>query len=101
MKFLKEEDFKAEVIETKGKVLVDFYATWCGPCKMLSPIIEELDFEIGETVKICKVDVDECPKAAADYQIESIPTIMVFENGKPINKRVGYISKREILSLVE
>ena len=83
-----------------GKVLVDFFATWCGPCKMLTPILEEVASDRSDT-KIVKVDVDECEGIARQFGIMSIPTLIKFENGKIIDKKVGYISKEEITAWLE
>ena len=81
-------DFDNQIKE--GKVLVDFFATWCGPCKMLSPLVESLSKEHDE-LKVLKVDVDEAEAIAAEYNIYSIPTLIYFENGKPVRTSVGYI----------
>ena len=83
-----------------GKVLVDFFATWCGPCKMLTPILEEIASDRSDT-KIVKVDVDECEGIARQFGIMSIPTLLKFENGKIIDKKVGFISKEEITAWLE
>ena len=83
-----------------GKVLVDFFATWCGPCKMLTPILEEVASDRSDT-KIVKVDVDECEGIARQFGIMSIPTLIKFENGKIIDKKVGFISKEEITAWLE
>lgn len=85
---------------TSGKVLVDFFATWCGPCKMLTPILEEVASDRSDT-KIIKVDVDECGNVAKQFGIMSIPTLIKFENGKIIDKKVGFISKEEITTWLE
>lgn len=89
----KEEEFN-EII-TKGKVVVDFYANWCGPCKMLSPIIEELSNE-KENVEFIKVDIDEIETLPRKYNIMSIPTILVFEKGELIKSHIGYIDKDKL-----
>lgn len=81
-------------------VLVDFYANWCGPCKMLSPIVEELSNEINDVV-FAKVDVDESNDIAANFKIMSIPTIIIFKNGKLISKTVGFQSKSELKNFIE
>jgi len=94
-----EEQFKDFV---KGhKVLVDFYATWCGPCKMLSPILEELEESNELNMPIIKVDVDKISKVASLYQIQSIPTLMIFENGKPIKRSIGFMNKNQLLEFVK
>jgi thioredoxin 1 len=91
-----KKSFQSEVLDFKGKVLVDFWAEWCGPCQMLNPIIEEIASEKPE-VKIVKVNVDEEIDLAAQYNISSIPAIMIFDNGKPIKTIIGYRQKQEYL----
>ena len=85
-----------------GRVLVDFYATWCGPCKMLAPILEEVD-ERGEAgdLLIVKVDVDEAGEIAAKYGIQSIPTLILFENGKAVKSQLGYMPKPQLLNFLK
>ncbi|MFA5895023.1 MAG: thioredoxin [Candidatus Shapirobacteria bacterium] len=91
-----KKSFQSEVLDFKGKVLVDFWAEWCGPCQMLNPIIEEIASEKPD-VKIVKVDVDEEIDLAAQYNISSIPAIMIFDNGKPIKTIIGFRQKQEYL----
>lgn len=81
------ENFASEIAE--GSVLVDFWATWCGPCRMQAPILEKLDAELNGAVKIGKVDVDECPEIAAAFGIMSIPTLIAFKDGEAVTMRVG------------
>ena len=80
----------------KGKVLVDFFATWCGPCKMLSPILEKVASE-HEDLTVLKVDVDEVGDVAAKYGIRSIPTLILFENGQPVDMKLGYMPEDSVL----
>lgn len=94
------DNFDEEVINFKGKVLVDFWAEWCGPCMMLSPIVDEVAEEIDD-VKFCKCNCDEARDIALQYNIMSIPCLIVFENGEEINRSVGYIPKEQIISLVK
>ena len=94
-----ENNFVNEVVEYNGKVLVDFYADWCGPCKMLAPVLEEIEKERTD-VKVVKVNVDECPSIAAKYGVMSIPTLLVFENGSMKNQSVGFRPKNAVLSLL-
>lgn len=94
---LNGENFEKEVIQSEKTVLVDFYADWCGPCKMLSPIIEEIANEVREKVKICKLNVDEGQDLAIKYDVMSIPTIIIFKDGKVDNRLVGLRDKSEIL----
>ena len=85
-------DFEEEVLKEKGVVVVDFWATWCGPCKMIAPIVEELDEEMSN-VKFVKVDVDKNPQIANQYKIVSIPTLKIFKDGKLINTLIGFKTK--------
>lgn len=85
-------DFEEEVLKEKGVVIVDFWATWCGPCKMIAPIVEELDEEMSN-VKFVKVDVDKNPQIANQYKIVSIPTLKIFKDGKLINTLIGFKTK--------
>lgn len=93
---LNAENFKEEVLETKGIVLVDFWASWCGPCKMLAPILEEISEETS--VKISKVDVDSNNELAGEFKIRSIPTIIVFRNGEKVDEMIGFKSKEELMA---
>lgn len=96
-----EGNFEEEVLKEKGKVLVDFYADWCGPCRMMSPIIDEIAEEMAETVKVGKINVDNNQELAIKYDVMSIPTIMVFENGNPIKTFIGVTDKTEILEVLK
>ena len=80
----------------KGKVLVDFFATWCGPCKMLAPIVEKVASE-HEDITVLKIDVDEVPDVAAKYGIRSIPTLILFEDGKAVDMKLGYMPEESVL----
>lgn len=92
-------NFEAEVLNSQKKVLVDFWASWCGPCRMVGPIVEEIANERPD-IKVCKINVDEQPELAAKFGIMSIPTLMVFENGKLVNQSAGARPKDAILSLL-
>lgn len=96
---LNEISFETEVLKNEGTVLVDFYADWCGPCKMLSPVIDEIA-ELRGDVTVGKVNVDSCKNLAASYGVMSIPTLLVFKNGKEQNRVIGVRSKQEILSML-
>lgn len=96
---LTENDFHSFIKESEKTVLVDFWATWCGPCRMLAPIIEEVANE-REDVAVCKVDVDECPNIAQEFGIMSIPTVLVFKNGELVTGCVGMRPKADILALL-
>ncbi len=94
-----DQSFKNEVEET-GTVLVDFWAPWCGPCKMIAPILEDLDKEVGEQLKIAKVNVDDNPESASRFGVMSIPTLIVFKDGQPVDKIVGFQSKDALKNVV-
>jgi thioredoxin 1 len=89
--------FEQEVLKAEVPVLVDFWATWCGPCRMLAPIIEEIAREQAGKLKVVKVDVDENPRIAQQYGIMSIPTLILFKGGKPVERLVGYMPKAQLL----
>ncbi len=91
-----DENFQSEVVESDVPVLVDFWATWCGPCRMIAPSIEELANEYEGRVKVCKVDVDNAPKTAQGFGIRSIPTLLIFQDGKVAEQLVGAVRKSAI-----
>lgn len=96
---LTSSNFNMEVMQSSKPVLIDFYANWCMPCKMLAPVIEEIASEVQD-VKICKVNVDEQSELAQQFQIMSIPTLVVMKNGKVVNKSMGARPKRDILNML-
>ncbi len=98
---INEQNFEEEVLLSRIPVLVDFWATWCGPCRMLAPTIARIAEEQEGKVKVCKVDVDECPMLAARFGISSIPTLMVFVDGKVTNAAVGVRSKPQIEAMFQ
>jgi len=93
---LTDATFEAEVIKSALPVLVDFWAPWCGPCKMLGPVIEELAKEYDGKVKICKLNTDESPNSASQYHISAIPTVLLFKGGKLVQELVGLQPKEEL-----
>ena len=93
-------NFKQEVLDSDKKVLVDFWAPWCGPCRMVSPIVDEIAEE-NAAVKVAKINIDEQPQLASQYGVMSIPTLLVFENGDVIEKAVGARNKSFILQMLE
>ena len=97
---LTNQNFEKEVLKSDLPVLVDFFATWCGPCKMLAPVIAELAEKYAGKVKVGKVNVDEENELAMKYQISSIPTLVLFKDGKIINIKVGLSSKSEIENML-
>jgi thioredoxin 1 len=98
---LTEANFSKEVLESAIPVLVDFWAPWCGPCKMLGPIIEELAQEYEGKAKICKLNTDENMTLAAQFQITSIPCVIVFKDGKAVQKVVGFRPKNDIKKVID
>lgn len=96
---LTSENFRGKVLEYEGKVLIDFWAEWCGPCRMLSPVIDEISKENPE-FNIGKVNVDEQPELAAAFGIESIPTLLLLESGRVVDKSVGVIPKEQIMAML-
>lgn len=96
-----DDVFQNEVLEAKLPVLVDFGAVWCGPCKMLDPIVEELAGEWAGKVKVVKVDVDHSPETAMQFQVMGVPTLMLFKSGTPVERMSGYMPKKKILSKLE
>lgn len=96
---LTRNNFKTEVMQSDKTVLIDFWAEWCGPCRMMSPVIDEV-VETLSDVKVCKVNVDEASDLASMFGIESIPTLVVIKNGQTVNKSIGLISKEQVLKLL-
>ncbi|MFC3883620.1 thioredoxin [Bacillus songklensis] len=93
-----DQTFDAEIKE--GLVFADFWAPWCGPCKMIAPVLEELDREVGDQVKIIKLDVDENPETTRDFEVMSIPTLILFKDGEVVEKVIGYQPKEVLAELI-
>lgn len=98
---LSSENFKEEVLNSEKPVLVDFYADWCGPCKMMAPIVEELARELDGKAKVGKINVDENSDIAVEYNVMSIPTLIIFKNVKEEKRLVGLRDKEELLNLLK
>lgn len=96
-----KSNFEKEVISSEIPVVLDFWATWCGPCKMLSPILDELAAEYSDRARICKVNVDDEPELSARFGIASIPTLIFFRNGEILKKTVGYREKNELEEMLK
>lgn len=97
---VKAADFETEVLKSDKTVLVDFWAVWCGPCRMLSPVVDQVAEE-NPDIKVCKVNVDEEQQLAIKYGVMSIPTLLVFKGGELVNQSVGVIPKEEVLNLIK
>ncbi len=94
------DEFETKVLKATGPVLVDFFATWCGPCRMVAPVIDEIAAEKAGEVSVYKVDIDQSPDLAFKYQVSSVPTLIVFENGQVKNERLGAQPKQNILAML-
>ncbi|MBT4975928.1 MAG: thioredoxin [Gemmatimonadetes bacterium] len=98
---LTDDNFSAEVLDSDVPVLVDFWATWCGPCRMIAPIVRELSSEYEGKAKVCKLDVDSAQKTAAEFGIRSIPTLLIFKGGKVADQLIGAVPKQQITEKLE
>jgi len=98
-KIVNTEEFRNEI--TNGVTLVDFFATWCGPCKMLAPVLEDLSTEMQGKANVIKVDIDESNELAGEFRISSVPTMIVFKDGKPVEQLVGFLPKERIKQTLE
>ena len=98
---ISDSSFDSDVLQAEGPVLVDFWAEWCGPCKMIAPVLEELASEYGEKLKICKMDVDANPETAPKYGIRGIPTLILFNNGDVAGQKVGALSKSQLSEFID
>jgi thioredoxin 1 len=96
-----DSSFESDVLQSDVPTLVDFWAAWCGPCKMIAPLLDELSTEYAGRVKVCKVDVDSNPETAAKFNVRGIPTLLVFKNGSVEATKVGALSKAQLVEFVE
>ena len=97
---INNENFEKEVLQSRIPVLLDFWASWCGPCRMMSPVVDDIAESMNTSIKVGKINVDECPDLAAKYNVMSIPTFVVIKNGQETGRTVGVQSKDEIVKLL-
>lgn len=100
-KIINTSQFRGDVEESNGIVVVDFFATWCGPCKMLAPVFEELGNEMQNEAKFVKVDIDQSLEIAQQFNISTVPTMMIFKDGKPVESLVGFMPKEKLKDKVQ
>lgn len=100
MRYINTREFDSEVLNQSGVVIVDFYATWCGPCKMLAPVLESIDNEMGN-IKVVKVDIDESRRLAMNYGVQSVPTIKIFKDGREVVTKVGFQPKETLENIIQ
>lgn len=96
-----DKNFEKEVLESGQPVMVDFWAEWCGPCKVLSPLVDEIAGELKEKIKVVKVNIDESPEAPTKYGVRGIPTLMIFKDGQVVDTRVGGMPKSQLTEWIE
>lgn len=101
IKYVNDQDFKQAIESAQNPVLIDFWAEWCGPCKMMNPVLESLAQDLEGTITVAKVNVDENPEIAKRYNIRGIPTLMLFSNGEPIAQRSGAASRKQVQAFVD
>ena len=98
---LTDDAFDSEVVQSNIPVMIDFWATWCGPCRLIAPYIEELSNDYEGKVKVCKLDVDNNPKTAMNFGIRSIPTVLILKQGKEVDRIIGAVQKQQFIQKIE
>ena len=98
---IRQDNFDTFISQSDKPLLVDFWATWCGPCRMLSPVVEEVSREHENELTVGKVNVDDCPELAQKFGVMSIPTLILFKDGQPVDKRIGYMPKNELEQMLK
>ncbi len=100
IKSISDAEFNSEVLQSSQLVLVDFWAEWCGPCKMIAPVLEQVAIELGSKIKIVKINVDNNPQSPAQYGVRSIPNLILFKNGVVVGNKVGALTKSQLLAFI-
>ena len=95
-----DDNFEAEVLKAEGAVLVDFWAEWCGPCKALSPVLDEFAAEMGDALKVVKVNIEDAPETPTAYNVRGVPTLILFKDGQAVDTRVGGLPKADLQSWI-
>lgn len=101
MNIITDDTFENEVLKSDKPVLVDFFAEWCGPCRQMLPIVTELSSEMADSVKIVKMNIDDAPKTPAQYEVQTIPTFILFKNGQVVDKKVGSMAKSQLVDWIK
>ena len=100
MEMIDDNSFESEVLEATGPVLVDFFAEWCGPCRQMLPLVSDLATHMAGKIKVCKMNVDDAPKTPASFDIQTIPTLMIFKDGQLVDKKVGAMTQSQLTDWV-